>query len=249
MKAYDYSNLYEIVKLAEEQKETLDLEQVKSRLNDQMRIRVVPEGERIFRMEDRKNYVYFIMKGSFFNYRMSTNGKMNIFGSEKAPQWNGIDRALQVANLNYTENKTLEECVVLEIRKDYFVKAVEANGKFGCYLLKKVLYRMSSISGKSDRLLFHDANEKLVYFILRYWDERHKDTKPCKIEKKNAEVAEEIGMNVRSLYRAQSALKREELITVQDGNVVVTAEQVRRMKAKYPYFEPLAEFYLSSFGV
>lgn len=241
MKADEYSNLYEIINLVEKQGASVNLEEIEEHLNKQMQIRIVPEGEPIFRMADRKKYVYFIMKGTFYNYRVSTNGKMNILGTETAPKWNGIDRALHIKNLNYTENKTLEECVVLEIQQEYFVKAVEANGKFGLYLLRNVLHRMSDISGKSDRLLFHDAAEKFVYFVLRYWDEKHCGDKPCRINMKNAEVAEEIGINVRSLYRVQNTLKEEDLITVRDGNVVITAKQVEHMKAKYPYFEPCVD--------
>ncbi len=47
---------------------------------------------------------------------------------------------------------------------------------------------------------------------------------------KNADLADEVGISQRSLYRIQNAWKNEGLISVKNGNIVVTAGQIRRLQ-------------------
>lgn len=231
MNEKEYANLYEIIRLTEEwgQKGVLPLGQIEKLLNSRMRIQIIPPNTRIFSGGQLGGCVYFIIRGSYFNYRISPGGKMHILGRESAPQWLGIDRAVNMGNVNLTENKTLEECVVLKIQASWFVEAIRNNGDFAVYIIRKVLSKMTDISGKSDRLLFQDAREHLIFYILKYWNENHGSKDVCRIAMKNALIAEELGINIRTLYRAQSALKEEGLITVKKGDIVVTSEQIEKM--------------------
>lgn len=231
-----YKNLYEIVNIVEREKDRADLDAVRLFLNDRMRLRTVPREEPIFYIEDGKDLVYLVLRGSYINYRVSLNGKMNILGREKAPVWSGVDRAVNASNINFTENKTLEECVVLEINAKYFIEAVEHDGRFGLYMIRNILDKMTDISEKSDRLLFYDTNEHFAWFILKYWNDHHDAAGICQIEMKNADLAEEAGISQRSLYRIQNAWRNEGLISVKKGNIVVTAEQVRRLREQFGMF-------------
>lgn len=217
--------LYEIVKLVEETKGKPDLGAVKARLTDQMKIRIVPEGQPIFHIEDQRETVYFVICGSFINYRISVNGKINVVSREKAPRWNGVDRALKLDHINFTENKTLEETVVLEVKASCFLKALEENGRFGLYMLRHILNKMTGISEKSDHLLFDDTRGRLVSTILKYWRENHNEDGNCRIETTNVGLADEAGISIRSLYRGISHLKKEGKISVKKGKIVVSRMQ------------------------
>ncbi len=230
MEEKEYSNLYKIVNIVRRQKDRADLEAVRCLLNDRMRLRTVAKEEPIFYIEDGKDLVYLVLRGSYINYRVSLNGKVNILGREKAPVWSGIDRAANASNINFTENKTMEECIVLEIDAKYFLEAVEHDGRFGLYIIKNILNKMTDISGKSDRLIFHDTSEHFAYFILKYWKDHHDIAGNSRIEMKNADLADEVGISQRSLYRIQNAWKNEGLISVKNGNIVVTAGQIRRLQ-------------------
>ena len=50
-----YSDLYQIVRIVEEKKGQADLQEIGLLLNSQMRLRIVPKGERIFYMATMKN--------------------------------------------------------------------------------------------------------------------------------------------------------------------------------------------------
>lgn len=230
-----YSDLYQIVRIVEEKKGRADLQEIGLLLNSQMRLRIVPKGERIFYMEDGKSLVYFVIRGSYINYRISRNGKMNNLGRSTAPVWSGVDRAVNASNINFTENKTLEECIVLEIKTAYFLEAVENNGRFGLYMIKNTIDKMTDISEKSDRLLFYDANELFAYFIIKFWEDHHDAAGDCTIEMKNADLAEEAGISARSLYRILNAWRKEDLISVKKGNIAVSSGQINRLKERFDF--------------
>lgn len=228
----NYFDLYEIVKLVEEKsrKGKLDIEEIKQKLNSHIRIRVVPKDEVIAYTAKPAPYVYFIIKGSYFHYRISKHGKNNFLSVENAPQWIGIDKVLDAEHANVTGDKVLQECIVLDIKADYFEKCIDADGKFAHYIIKNLLQKMAKISCKSDRLLFNNAKEHLMFYILEYWDRNQKESGNCKVDVKNEYIAEEIGISTRTLYRTLNMLKDENLIVVKKGTIVVNDSQIEQIR-------------------
>ena len=111
MKNREYSNLCEIIRLSGSQTEEgkLPLEEMEKWMNDQIKMRVIPADTKIFQSGEDPDKVYFVVHGSYFNYRISPDGKMHVLGREHAPQRLGIDRAVGQVRVNLAENRTLEE--------------------------------------------------------------------------------------------------------------------------------------------
>ncbi|MEG1858187.1 MAG: Crp/Fnr family transcriptional regulator, partial [Pseudoflavonifractor sp.] len=53
-----------------------------------------------------------------------------------------------------------------------------------------------------------------------------------RIETKNALIADTVGINVRTLYRALNQLKSEGLLSVVKGCIVVTGTQLQEIKKR-----------------
>lgn len=210
------SNLYEIVKLVEEQTQNgrLELNAIKGWLNDQMRIRTVPPKTAIARKENRGKYVYYIISGKYFHYRISKQGRMNYLSNECAPQWLDIGNVIAAQYANETEDKTLEECIVLDIRADYFIQCVKESGEFATKIIENLLIKMALISRESDRRLLADARERMLLYILQSWKTEQHEMNFCVIDEKNEAIADAIGISIRSLYRILNQLKSEGLIEV-----------------------------------
>lgn len=239
MKRNKCSDLYEIVKVIEEKssKGKLNLEEIKKYMNDQMNIRLVPKDEVIASREKATAYVHYVISGSYFHYRISKSGKTNFLSNEKAPQWIGIDRAVDGQHANVTPDKVLKECTVLDIRNDYFERCIKEDGEFALYIIKNLLEKMAKISCKSDRVLFSNAKEHLMYYILEYWNTNHRNSEICRVDVKNEYIAEEIGVSTRTLYRVLNQLKEEEIIGVRRGDVVVNDRQIQKIKEFFSGFE------------
>lgn len=232
MRENNCSELYKIVKLVEEktQKGNLNIDEIKKKLNGQIHIRVVSKDKVISSSVKPAPYVYYVISGSYFHYRISKQGKNNFLSVENAPQWIGIDRVMDPGHANVTGDKVLKECVVLDVNAEYFKKCIETDGKFAHYIIQNLLQKMAKISCKSDRLLFNSAKEHLMFYILEYWDRNHKQSGNCRIDVKNEYIAEEIGISTRTLYRTLNTLKDENLIVVQKGTMIVNSSQIERIR-------------------
>lgn len=151
---------------------------------------------------------------------------------EKAPTWSCLDKILDPEHSNFVEAKALEECTVLYVKRDYIIRCLEENSKFVLGMLKDMLTLTSTMSMKSDRLLFNDAKEHLLFYILEYWNRTNKGEKRCRIEMKNDYIAAELGVNVRTIYRTKKVLEDEGLITLEKGKIFVKQEQIGQIKSK-----------------
>ena len=228
------SDLYYLVQVINEQNQNgvFNLNEIKPLLNNDMSIKRVPKNEIIHPGEIDVDYACYIIRGSFFKYRIEKKGGINFLSKEKAPTWSCLDKILDPEHSNFVEAKALEECTVLYVKRDYIIRCLEENSRFVLGMLKDMLTLTSTMSMKSDRLLFNDAKEHLLFYILEYWNRTNKGEKRCRIEMKNDYIAAELGVNVRTIYRTKKVLEDEGLITLEKGKIFVKQEQIEQIKLK-----------------
>lgn len=151
---------------------------------------------------------------------------MNYLSNECAPQWLDIGNVIAAQYANETEDKTLEECIVLDIRADYFIQCVKESGEFATKIIENLLIKMALISRESDRRLLADARERMLLYILQSWKTEQHEMNFCVIDEKNEAIADAIGISIRSLYRILNQLKSEGLIEVKKRKIYVNAGQI-----------------------
>lgn len=229
------ADLYEIVKIVEQQtaQGEVDLEAVRKHLNSEMKIRVVPKGMAIARKENAGRFVYYILKGTYFHYRISKKGRMDFLSNEKAPQWMDIGNIIAAQYANDTEDKTLGECVVLDIKGDYFVRCVMESGEFAMKIIENILIKMAKISCESDKRLLSDCRERLLLYILECWNESGEDSGICEIDRKNEDIADIVGISIRTFYRILKELKEKEMIDVKKGKIYVNGSQIEMIRQTF----------------
>ncbi|MBT9776600.1 helix-turn-helix domain-containing protein [Clostridium sp. MCC353] len=229
---YNCSDLYQIVRITNEigWKEKVTANWLKTYTHDYMRARTVPSGRTLCRQDDFEGYVHYVVQGRYFHYRGSKEGKINLLSIRDKPDWIGIDRILTPETANPTDNLTLEECIVLDIKSEYFIQCIRESSDFSIYIIKNLLNKLSLISRKSDRMVFHNAKEHLIFYILIYWNNHYDGSQECVVQLKNDYIAEDMGICVRTLYRALNDLKEDGLIKIRKRNIVVNQSQIQKIR-------------------
>lgn len=225
--------LYQIVRLANDKKERgecLKFEEIKELLNEHMRVKKVLKEQYITTEHTTSKKVYYVFSGTFLMMRSSKMGVTNVFSRKTAPQFLGIDRAVLSDEYTFSDTFCLTDCFVMEIDAQYFVKCIKENAEFGFDIIKALCERLISASYRSDTILFYTSAEKLMFYIIEYWNEYHVGQDECIIKQKNMFIADWIGTSVRTLYRVIDELKQNNMVKVVKGNIVVTYEQVMKMK-------------------
>lgn len=232
------NTLLDIIRLVNRENDqgAFELEKIKPYLNEFIRARFVPKGGYITTEDVVIKRVYYIITGSFYELRSSEQGKTNLLSRKKAPQFLGVDRAVNPREASLSTNLALEPCIVLEIETNYFIKTLKENGELGLEIIKNICAKLSNASYRSDQILFHTTREKLMIYILRYWEEYHKGAGDCAVDVKNMYIADNIGVSTRTLYRAMNDMKDEGLINVVKGNMVVNSQQIQVMRSQCESF-------------
>lgn len=233
------NDLLKIIELVKKQQamNQFQLEELKPFLNEYIRVRVVPKGGYIAREDVLINRVYYIIQGTYYESRSSEHGKTNLLSRKRAPQFLGVDRAVNSKTACLSSNLALETCVVIEIETEYFLNSIRENGELGLEVIRNLTEKLSNASYRSDQILFLTTKEKLMMYLINYWEEYHIGERACKVDVKNVFIADNIGVSTRTLYRAISEMKEEELISVSKGNIVVSFQQILKMKTSVNLFE------------
>ena len=147
-----------------------------------------------------------------------------------------IKRVYYIITGSFYELRSSEPCIVLEIDTNYFVKSLKENGELGLEIIKNICAKLSRASYRSDHILFHTTGEKLMLYIIRYWEEYHTGGNECTVDVKNMYIADDIGVSTRTLYRALNEMKDQGLLNVVRGNIVVTSAQIQIIRRRCESF-------------
>ena len=93
------------------------------------------------------------------------------------------------------------------------------------------------MSVRSDYLLFSDAKEHLMFYILEYWNKYYDGSGSCIVSMKNDNVAAELGISTRTLYRTQNVLKEEGTISMMRGKIIVNESQIKKIRNFFSGFD------------
>lgn len=227
--------LFQIVQLANNEKQKgrcLTFDRIKELVNGRMVFVNVPKGNYITTEKRDAKKVYYVLSGSFLKMRGSKSGANNVLAREKVPQFLGIDKVIYPDRCVYPDTLALDDCGVLEIDASYFVTSLHENAELAFEIVQILCGRLIQASQRSERILFCTATEKLMIYIIQYWYEYYSGRKQCVLKIKNEFIADNIGVSIRTLYRAIEGLKKQNLIKIVKGNIVVTEEQIQVMKSQ-----------------
>lgn len=225
-------DLYQIMKIVESHnhREKFEVELIRPYLNEYIKVITVPQNHYIVREDEIIKKVYYVITGLYCVTRFSENGKINVQDQRRAPQFIGVDRAVDRHIESPSNSLALKTCIVLEIHQDYFVECLKENGNLAVMVIKNITAKLAKVSMRSDSRRFNDSRKQLMFYIYQYWKENNTGHTLCEIREKNGQIADDIGISERTLYRAINCLKEEMLISVKKGYIVVTKEQIEKIK-------------------
>lgn len=222
------NSLYKIMQLATQYhtlKKPLSSSDLKPFLNPKLSLHSVAKGGHIATINTPIRKVYYVVTGSFSMVRSSKDGK-NTIRIMDAPVFLGVDHTVLNYDGFYSDIKALENCLILEIHQDYFLKSIKQNGELCFEILYDICQKFYHSSFRYDQTLFYNPPTRLMLYIINHWIANQHNQKKLIINVTNSRIAEEIGVSIRTYYRAVNKLKDENLISIKSGNICVTQEQI-----------------------
>lgn len=133
----------------------------------------ISKNQPIYFPKEPSTSIYFLKKGRVKLSRMSPEGKEMIIGLVNRGEVFG-----ELAYLDEAERKdfatTMDEVLVCAINKEDFKEFVERNPELNLRLTKLMGLKLKKYSERIEELVFKDAEQRVISFLLRLADENGK---------------------------------------------------------------------------
>lgn len=174
---------------------------------------------------ERSDTVFFLLKGEVIGldypkigrmYSFMDFTKMNILGDFEA--FGGISEYVVTIY-------TAENCRLLKMSVKSYLNWVKHDENALLLRLNKIVTALM-FERKLDReYISMNCKERLMRYLAKSYEKHGSVSGSFTVEKTQAELADKVGFNVRSVQRSIAALQKEGFITVKAGKITVSQEQ------------------------
>lgn len=210
-------------------------EQLQPYLNQYMRVRRLKKSEIIARAGQSVHHLHILLSGGAYIMRHNVSGTYTTIARVPAPDMIGSVQIFSRDPLFYSDILASGETLVLEIDHNYFHQCVTKDTSLALLCLSLMSRAQQRSSIRLEVAQIPDSADRLAVYLYRRWLERGRAQKPVRISDKHAIIASDIGISLRTLYRAISKLEAKGLLTVDKGGVLVLS---------LPQLEDITKYYL-----
>ncbi len=126
---------------------------------------------------------------------------------------------------------TASDCKLLKIPAKSYINWIRHDENALFLRMKNIMATLTSERMIDREYIFMNCKERLIDYLIKSYENGHIDSQGRhRISKTQAELADRIGYNVRSIQRSIASLEKEELITNANRKITLTKEQFLRLK-------------------
>lgn len=209
-------------------------EQMQPYFNKHMRTRRLKKAESIVTVGETVQYIHILLTGGAYIQRQAANGSVTTISRVPAPEMIGNVQIFSKDPLFYSDIVASEETLLLEIESKYFHDCVAENAPLAVLVLSTMASAQQRSSTRLEVARIPDSADKLIVYLYRRWAEKGLPQKGMRINDNHATIASDIGVSVRTLYRAINKLAEDRLLAVDKGGVwVLTLEQLEEIAGRF----------------
>lgn len=143
------------------------------RLNTVTSMQEIKKSQPIYFAQDPSNSIFFLKKGRVKLTRTSADGKEMIVALINPGEVFG-EMSIIDADERTDYAITMDECLICAISKNDFREFIEKNPDLNLKLTKLIGFRMRKYSERIEGLIFKDAQQRVITFILNLAEEQGK---------------------------------------------------------------------------
>lgn len=201
-------------------------------INQYMSFAYYESNETIIAAGQRLSEIIYIVKGEFRLSRNSMEGGQVMITRVWGPDFLGIPQLIADDKTFYSEIRAVTDCLAMKFNCKLFLRAMQSSAAVSFACVKSMSQVMSRNYQYIERLRLFSAKENMINYLFRKWMEAGGDLeKPLCVKEKRAEIADELGITVRTVCRILNSLKESGLLTTENnGTIHCAPEQIRRIR-------------------
>lgn len=191
----------------------------------------VQKNEYIILAGDPSTTVYIILEGQVIGVDQQKMGRMYSF-MEFTNMYIVGDFEIFVDSSEYCVSvRTTEHCKLLKVSANSYLRWIK-HDENALFLRLSNILTVLTFERRIDReYLIMGCKERLINFLLRLYEkENTAKSGSLRVDMTQAELADRIGVNVRSVQRSIASLEAEDIVSNKSGKIVVSGEQYLKLK-------------------
>ncbi|GMQ60233.1 hypothetical protein AN1V17_46330 [Vallitalea sediminicola] len=205
------------------------LEGMPSNIKERCRLKTYKSDSTIIKKGEDIKYVDILCKGELNVVNEFANGSIYIFDTNKAIDFIGEMEILADEPRAVVTNVAKTDCIVFRILKTDFMKWIECDNYITLMLAKKLAARSCYTSCYQGYSHYYPAVHMIKRFIIEYVKSEINDNNIVYINKKRQEIADILGMSVKTVGRNITKLKERGLVTIKKGKIYIDKKQYEDM--------------------
>jgi CRP-like cAMP-binding protein len=198
--------------------------------NETMRFVKFEKGDYLTHMGSSLERILIQTEGQVSVFKYS-HGGANIRGDlTEAPQIYGLYEALNgIKEHGATlQAATTVSCAI--VSPAFFLQAIRNNHKIALHALSFLARFTDKMLNRNDQLTMNTPYENILIY---FFEKSVGRALPVVIPSKKNEIAEQLNISNRTMYRLLEQLEQEGLIERSHGKIVVSKESFKKIQAKY----------------
>jgi CRP/FNR family cyclic AMP-dependent transcriptional regulator len=192
-------------------------------------LKKIPAGETVVRKGEKVEYAYILIGGELKVINEFENGRIYIFERIRPISFVS-ELEILAGEMEYVSTvETVNNCSVLVISAKDFAKWITCDHAILLRISQKLAKKMYSTASKTGTANFLLGIHKIQAYIIKYYQEKQSDIEVLLIDKKRQNIADEIGVSVKTINRCIDKLNRAGLIFLRRGKIYISKEQYAKL--------------------
>ena len=190
----------------------------------------IKKGDYILKAGEPCEAVYFLLKGKVAGEAYTNQGRAYSFLDFSQMYVLGDYEMLYESSEHVISIKAEQNCVLLKLSRDHYINWIKQDVT-ALYLRTNNILSVLTFERSVDReFMQKNSKERLCLLLVRFYEVGAKDKNGnYTVRYTQAELADKIGVNLRSVQRSIAALESEQLIQLKKGKMVISREQYEKM--------------------
>ena len=188
-------------------------------------VKNIVAGSTLMRKGEKIRYVYILINGEVKVINEFENGRMYIYARIISINFIGELEILAGEMKHASTVEAVTDCKLLAIIAEDFARWIQADHSVLMVVCKGLAEKMYPTSSENGTIMFLSGKSKVQDYIVKQYKERRRKTEMFLLNKTRQQIADEIGISVKTVNRCIEKLKLEELIVTKKGKIHINREQ------------------------
>lgn len=187
------------------------------------------KDEIIIRKDEEIEEIHLICSGKVKMINEFENGVVYAFGELSPINFIGDIEVLAGEDNAAATIRVVDGCTTVSIDRDDFEEWISSDKTLLTMIAKRYAKRMWMQSRKKGEHIVLSGMNRVIMAITTGYKREDDDEYPVKVDKKRQELADEVGMSLKTINRSINKLKEDDLISVIKGKIYISGLQYSRL--------------------